>query len=377
MREIIFLSSALALSMLGSYMVWTADESTVDDTAVMVYDAAPKDLASLTWDSEDVTAVVTRKTDAKGDYLWIETTSRTKKVRNPHGDTQAEESGDRQIDPEELEEILDEDDHGHDEEAEVPEGEEAAAEEAKEVEYDIEVTTKAFKGNKQADEMWESFAPLHAIRALSGDADEEAFGFSEPAGTITVARASGTPIVLTVGGETYGSKDKYVRRDGQERILLLDDAKLRPLQFAASRLTDRALIPLEAKEIRSFVLSQPSGATRTYTQVNADDPANAFWASEQKPDEADETAGTWIDKVFRMRLRNYTPDADKPDMLQPVFAYTVADESGESWKVEVLEATSAEGEKEWYAQSEHTRALVQIPESLASGVVDDLESLAP
>lgn len=378
MRDIIVLSTALALSLVGSYMVWTGDEEVIDDEAVQVYAAGPADLVSLTWDSEDSKAVVTRKTDAKGDYLWVEATTRTKKRITPDPD-HPEVDGDRPITPEELQEAVDEQaaDEAPSDEEEPAEGadDEAPEEEPEEDAYEVVETTKAFKGSKQADEMWEAFAPLFALRELSGGADKrEAFGLDEPTGTVTVERAKGT-ITLTVGGETYGSKNKYVSREDQDRVFLLDDATLRPLQFAASRLTDRALLPFTGDDVRKLVVTLPSGTGFTYLQQNADDPANAFWSTAADPETADETAGTWIDKLFRMRLRNYTASEDAPTVLTPVFTYTASDQDGNSWAVEVLQATGEEGATEWYARSEHTRSLVQIPESLASGVVEDLESL--
>lgn len=385
MREIIVLSAALAISLVGSYVVWTSEEEVIDDEAVQVYAGSADDLVSLTWESDEVTATITRKNDERGDYLWVDTVTRKKKRKA------TEESGDRPITPDQLQEELDkkeaaeggQDDHGHDHGHDEPEEEAPEAEEPTEGDepaniedmYETEITTKSFKGSKQADELWEDFAPLFALRELAGgDEQRAAFGLDEPTGTITVERTRGS-ITMTVGGETFGSKDKYVSRDDQKRVFLLDDATLRPLQFAASRLTDRALTPFSGEEVRTLEVALPAGTTLAYEQQNADDSANAYWASKSDPETADETAGTWIDKLFRMRLRNYVADDERPEQLTPVFTYTASDADGDTWAVEILETTTEEGEKEWYAQSQHARALVQVPESLASGVVDDLESL--
>ena len=86
MRQVIGLSVVLALSLVGSYLSWTSDEEVIDDDAVVVVQHTAKELTSLEWDSEDSTTVISRRSDDLGDYLWIESTVRTKKRKAPELD---------------------------------------------------------------------------------------------------------------------------------------------------------------------------------------------------------------------------------------------------------------------------------------------------
>ena len=378
MRDVIVLSVVLGLSMVASYVSWTSEDVVIDDEAVVVFSADPADIQALKWESEELTATVTRKSDDKGDYLWVETESRKKRIVNPHDgsadDPALQDGGDREITEEELQEHLDEmadeedgHDHGddHDDEGE--------GEDAPEPEYEIEVTNKAFKGSSQADDLWESFAPLEALRELDAAAAAETVDFSEPAATIVVSRQKGD-LELLVGGETYGSKDKYVKLG--DRVVLVDDATLRPLEFAATRLIDRALVPMTAEDARKIEVTPPAGATIAFVQMKADDPGAAYWASADDQETPDETAGTWVDKVFRLRLRDYPAADEVPADLTPQLRYALTDAEGASWAVDLLLGKDEKGEDAWFARSEHTRATVSVPSSLARNVVDDVGDLA-
>ncbi len=379
MREVIVLSVALGLSLVAAYATWTSEEEVIDDEAVVVYRASPKALSSISWEGEETSAVITRKSDDKGEYLWIETERRMKRFKNPHEMEKAAEAAkkdaeeeDREITPEELEEELlgEEEASSESEEAESEDEATAAEEPEKEEEpaFEIEVTTSAFKGSSQAEDLWESFAPLYALRELAGSPEDEAFGFDEAESI--VVRRDGKEVELAVGGETFGSKDRYVRYGS--KVFLVDDATLRPLEFAATRLVDRALVPMSAQDVLELSVSVPEGETLEFVQQNADDPGAAYWARKADPSNADETAGTWIDKLLRIRVREYA--ADEPEGLQTALTYRAFDEDGTAWAVELLKKTDGDDES-WYARAEHTRSLVEVPESLARDAISDLSSL--
>ena len=116
------------------------------------------------------------------------------------------------------------------------------------------------------------------------------FGFDEPEAEIKVT-LDGKEQVLVVGGQTYGSKDRYVRprRSG---VPGRRTRPLRPLQFATSRLVERALFPGSAKDTDKIEVRFTDGTAEVFEQHNADDPAKAFWARPGDESTADETAGT-------------------------------------------------------------------------------------
>jgi len=346
-KQVAVLSVALVTALVGSYVTWTAEETEVSDDAVPIFSAGEGDLTKISWKGDEQVVIVERKKDAKGEYLWVDSTE-TKKPKSPtEVHPGAEEDAGEEPDPE-------------------------PAPEPATPEAPPEVKKAVFMANSQGEDIWKSFTPLKAMRELaSAGVDPATFGLDTPTATIEVARKSGEPIVLKVGGETFGSKDRYVEYNG--RVFLVDDATLRPLQFAAGRLIERSLFPLSEKET-DRVDVHLDGKTVSYVQTNKDDAAKAFWAKAEAPDAEDETGATWIGKVFRLKLKEYADEATVTAPLEPVVSYDVTGE-GETWKVEILKTST--DPVAWYARSEYDRGLTTLTESLVRNVVDDLETLAP
>ena len=227
MRQIAVLSALLVAALVGSYLTWTAEAPVEDGDKVAVYVADADDLQQVKWTGDDQIVQVEQKSDALGDYLWITSIEKVypkaEKKEEPaddgHGHGHGHDHGD-------------EGDEGEDAEAEEGEDTEGAdateeAEEAPEDRGTPEIKTVSFLGNDVAQTMWDNFAPLQALRELEPDpvnpVEATVFGFADPHATIEVVRGSG-PLTLTVGGETYGAKDRYVQYDS--RVLLVDDATL-------------------------------------------------------------------------------------------------------------------------------------------------------
>jgi hypothetical protein len=368
-KEVIGLSLALVAALIGAYVAWTDDEEPTDsDEAVAIYTADDDDLAKLVWESKEHSVLIERKSDARGDYLWVTAVDRKfpkPKTKDPHTDDEDEDE--------------DEDEEGEEGENE---GEGAGAgagagagEEGAEPEPDpdvpIEEKKSSFLANKQGDELFATFAPLEALRELPAKGDDRAtFGLVEPSGTITVERKNG-PVALTVGGETYGSKDRYV--EANEKVWLVDEGLLRPLEFAGTRLIERSLFPTAEKDITKVDVQTPDGTTVTFVQANADDAAKAFWAKAESPETEDAAAGTWLDKVFRLKLREYADESAVTGPLEPVVAYTIHGPD-EATRVEIVKAATGE-ETSWYARSDYNRVLVELTDSLARNVADDVPTL--
>lgn len=346
MKQVLVLAVLLVAALVGSYLTWTAEESEASPAEeVVVYRADEEDLESIAWEGEETSVLLERKEDEAGAYVWV-TLTETTEVEAPEP---ADEPGDTDaaVGPEPA---------PQEEEPETPEPE-------------TTTRTVSFKGNDTADEVWASFAPLRAKRELQPgpSVTDEAFGFDDPAGTLEIVRRSG-PVEIVVGGETYGARDRYARYDG--RVFLLDDKDLRPLQFARTRLVDRTLHPLEARDTQKIEVRSPEG-NATFVQENREDPRSAFWASADSPEQADEAAENWIGKLMRMRVQQYVGPEEAPPSLEPVFSYVV--EGDRAWTVEILREEGADGR--WFARSEHTRGLVELTESLASEAVADLPTV--
>ncbi len=351
MRSEWILGGLLAVALTASYLTWTSDsgeEATVTDGAP-IYTASADDLAAVTWKGEKATIKVERRQDATGPYLWVTVVEQVQK-REP-GAPEAPSAAEEPTTPED------------------PDAEEAPATEPPEapaapIEY--EDRTTEFLGNDAADTMWAAFAPLVAMRQLDTTLDatqEAAFGFDKATATIEVQRKSG-PLDLTVGGETYGSKDRYLKADG--KVWLVADATVRPLQYGKTRLMERRLQPLDEAKMEKVVVEHAGGST-TFAQQNKDDRAQAFWTRDGATEKA-ELESTWLGKLFRLRVQSY--DKIPEDVtLVPKMAFTVVGD-GKSYKVELLE-----GGDQYWARSSYSRAVVKLTKSVAADALADLPSV--
>ncbi len=358
MRQVIVLGGLLSVALVGSYMTWTAEDTGEPKAGeAVVYKADVKDISRVVWTSDKLDVELRPSSDDKGDYVMVHVTERREKPKpRPLTPPKVEDEGD---------------DHGE-EGPDAKDGEDKADDEAEEEEpAEIETVITYFKGNESADELLASLAPLVAMRELEipADADQSVFGFDDKAAKLEIQKASG-PITLAVGGETFGSKDRYVRLD--KKTYLVDDQTLRPLQYGKTRLLERNLQPLAEKEIESIEVVAGERKV-TFAQQNADDRTKSFWADASTPDTEHEVAGTWLGKAFKMRAREYVEPKDLPE-LKPVFTYKVTG-AEKTWTVDISQDAADDGK--FYAQADFLRATVELTASLASDTVADLDSLFP
>ncbi len=358
MKGVIALSVSLVAALTAAYLTWTDDTEEPTDDSVPIYSTSEDALKKVTYASETLKVTIEQRKDDKGTYLWVDSTEtklpkKKKDPNDPHAALDAE--------GEEAE------DHAHDG-PEAPEPEPAAdgPEEPPKIEH------ATFLASKQGDDLWKALAPLDAMRELEAPKDRATFGLDQPKGTLLVEHGAGT-VELKLGGETYGSKDRYVEANG--RIYLVDDAALKPLEFAATRILERNLFPLEEHQIDAVSVTSGSGVTLSWTHTNKDDPAKAGWSRPDSPDTNDAAGATWIDKMLRLKLRDYVEDPASIGRPTPVATYTVTGE-GQTWKVEILRADDPAGAAQWYAKSDFNRATVSLTESLVKDLVTDLEDLA-
>lgn len=358
MKQVIALGVSLVVALTAAYVTWTDESEEPTDEQVPLYKASGDDLKKVTYQSETLKVVVERRTDDKGSYLWVDSTETKlpKKKKDPNDPHAKLEEG--------------EDAHEGEGEEPAPEPKEGEAPAAPEPEEPPKIEHTAFLASAQGDDLWKALAPLNAMRELEQPKEPSVFGLDQPKATLEVEHGSGTSLVK-IGGETYGSKDRYVESGG--RVYLVDDASLKPLEFAATRILERNLFPLEEHQIDAVSVTSGSGTTLSWTHVNKDDEAKGFWARLDSPETDDAAGGTWIDKMLRLKLRDYVLDPGAVGALTPVAAYTVSGE-GKTWKVQILR-TDADP-PQWYAQTDFNRGTVSVTESLVKDLVADLEDLA-
>ena len=356
MKQVVILGGLLAISLVGSYMTWTADDSEDISDGVVLVSTSAADLESIEWQEEKKTATVVRKKDKVGEYIevtFVERKEIRKRPEKPKDDAKKDDAT-----KEDGDATKDGDDKAGDE---APEEEEPP---------EIKVITQVFTGNDAANDLWESFAPLMALRelALSADNDGSAFGLDEPDGSITITGRSTTK--LAVGSEAYGTRDRYVKSG--DKVYLVDDKTLRPLQFANTRMVERRLHGVDDQDMVSVTVTRGAD-TRTFTQQNAADRGKSYWADVETPDDKDIEGGTYVDKLSKLRAQKYVAEADTPAGLTPAFTFVVKSKN-ETWTVQVLEAKEGDSTS-WYALSSFNRSLVELTRSLASEAIADLDTL--
>lgn len=368
MRSVVVLGAVLAASLVATYVSWFEEEevAATKGETVELYAAAPGDVTGLRWTSKKLTVDVERRSDDLGDYLWVKAVSRKPKKEDKKDPAKAPEPGVNGPDAPTAEA------KPADGADPVAEGADKAADKPAEPEEEMVEETIEFRGNDAADKLWESFGPLVALRELFPDAnvDTSVFKFEEPDATVMVLKRSGN-VDLTVGGEAWGSKDRYVRTG--TRTFLVDDNALRPLQFAQMRLMERNLVPFEEEATESVVVTTPKGTQVTWQHKNLDDPSKAFWARSDKPDATDAAGSVWLAKLYKMRGAEYVAGGQPSVPTEPVFTYAMT-AAGKTWSVEVIKESGNE-KGDWWARSAYDRALLRLTRSIASDTAADLEGV--
>jgi hypothetical protein len=340
MNKVIINGVVLAIALAGAFYTYQhRDDVPTDSTKVAMYQAAEGDVQKITWKADDLTVSVEHKKDASGEYVWVSTREEIKKAKPPvpDGDTDDTDAG----------------------------GAEPAAE--------VEVKETAFLGNDAAEKLYAAFSPLMAMRELAADqpTDPKTFGFDEPKATLTVEKG-GQTIEMVLGAETYGARDRYIKQG--DRVFLVDDQDLRPLQYGKTRLVERALQPFVEKDLETILVRDAAGTSVNFVQKNREDREKAYWARDSAPDVSDEIGATWLDKLLKVRAQGYPMASELPAALTPMFSYTVSgrkDGASQSWTVEV---SKNEADGEFYAKSSYDRATVKLTKSMAAEAVDDLAS---
>lgn len=345
MRQIGILATCLALSLVGSYLTWTAPEASKGATDVIAWQATADSLTSVRWEDENGSATLTRKKDGLGSWIDVEVVERKAEKVAPPPDPAVPAEG-------------------------APPANDAAPA-APEAAPKVTETRSTFVGNETAQEVFNFFAPLYALRELplGEGTDLASFGLDAPKIKLTLSRGADTTLI-EVGGEAYGTKDRYIRLDG--KVYLVDEKQLRALQSAKARLVERRLHPVPDAKIQQIAVAF-KGQTRVFEQVNAADPAQAHWVDVAAKDEKDGEATTWLGKLGRVRLKGYLGADEVKQPVETVFEYVVKGDGG-TWPVKILRHGTGT-DATYYAESGFSRSPVEITRSLVSEPVDDLPVL--
>lgn len=318
MSKSVFVYAGLLVLSLGAAWSRYTGEEPVEKEGVQLLDVKADDLETVVYTSPDLTVTFELKTDDFGRYGWATVEERKK---------------------------------------------------GKEGEPPPDPKVTRFKTGSAADKVVEAFAPMFALRELAATTDEAtltSFGLKEPDTTVAVTHR-GKTVTFDLGGETYGTKDRYARNQADGKLYVIDDEPFKTLKFAATRLPERQLLAGKVEAISGARLGV-GGATASWSQKNRDDRAAAFW--EREGAGKDETFGNWMGKALKLKSTAYAQEGEAPTDLVPAFDLTIR---ADGQKPETVRLQSS-GE-DWYAQSESTRGLVKLSRSAAKDVAEDAKDV--
>jgi hypothetical protein len=358
-RGVIVYGALLAVTLGASYYRWTHEPDKDLEGKVVVLQGEPDTLERITWKSKDDEAVIEKKKDDRGEYYWV-TYTKWEKKKPEHPDTKdatVESGGSGSGSGADV--------------AAAGSGSGSGAE-ATPAPEEREAVVSNFKSGKAATELAAGLSPLFAVRKLDDVTPEKlkTIALDAPVEHVILER-NGKTTDIELGGEAYGTKDRYARIVGTNDIYLIDDEVLRSLKFARTRLPDRDLFPFETQKIESAVVSDGTSSI-ALTQKNRDDKDKATWAPADAPDDTSAQYKTWMDKFLKAKGSSYVNEADVPKDLELRFQVTLTGEGSGPETVEIFQSGDA---GDWYAKSGYTRGYVKMLKSTTSGLAEDVSSL--
>lgn len=351
----------LAVLLGAAWVQWTAEPAVELDGKVVLLQGDAEDIERIVWKSDGKDeAELERRSDDRGEYLWV-TYTRWKPA--PKAPDPAEDAATEDGAPE----------GGEDAEEPVEEPEEAPGEDPAEDpadEPELVAETQVFKSGETGMDLLVDLSPMLALRKLEAEGDKlETIGLVEPTESIEIVR-KGRTVKLDVGGEVYGTRDRYVRNQATGEIFLVDDELLRPLKYARTRLPDRTLWAVERADIARITISGTAGSLEV-EQENADDADKARWIPAGDAEADDEQLQTWLDKALKLKGSAYAGPEDSAEGLEPRFSLTFTDGAGQSTTLRVTE----DPDGTFWGESEHTRGRVKLLRAQTSGLADDVDAL--
>jgi hypothetical protein len=312
MRSVYISGSILLVSMGLAWLRWTAEPDKIGDNEVLVMQGKSDDIENISYVSTDMEVSITVKEDTSGKYLWVEYIDK----KNPE-----------------------------------------------------EPQSKNFKAGKNGDKLLESLSPLVGIRELNDVEDKlDTLGLKSPEKVVSITR-NGKQRIFDIGAETFGTKDYYVRDTQSNEIFLVDDRKFTSLFKARTSLPDRSLWSTKAETAVSASITSGE-KTLSLTHNNWQDKQTEQWIRTNSPETDNTQLETWLGKFFRLTASRYEGKDDKLQDLQKSFTVTLNWENDNSQTLIIYQQ-----EKEWWAESEHTRTKVKLTGNAISSLNEDLPGI--
>jgi len=316
-KSFLIYAAILVLSLGASWVRYTSEEVKVPKEGVVLLDLKKDDLQVATYTSPDLTVAFEVRKDSLGSYGWVTVTEKKKK----------------KVDGQDV----------------------------------VEEVVTRFKAGADGDKLIDALAPMMVLRELGRSDDKiESYGLKAPTTSLTIV-AAGRTINLDVGGETYGSKDFYVRDQATGMIYVLDDEFIKKFKFAKTKLRDNMVFSAKKEDITSIKVMRGASVV-TWDQKNISDRAAAFWARSSGDGAKDVTFSNWLDKFLKVRSTDFV-DTDPPDLVS-VLELTITPQATPPETLQIYKS----GE-DWYARGAYTRALVKLNKATISDAESEIDDV--
>jgi hypothetical protein len=238
-----------------------------------------------------------------------------------------------------------------------------------------EKETIRFVSSAQSETLGQQLASMKANRVLGKieEARWPEFGFDADHGVLRVT-IGGKQHQLSVGGDTPGGGDIYVRDSETNEGYVVNGSITSALNVAESRLIEREFHTFTLDDVERVRIIK-GAATREIVKLTEQ---KGFWADPKSPETKDETASNWMSKIERLKVTSYvekpSPDV-KPEDLVVRVEYLGARDKLLGFLEIVRRPAQGETRPEYYAKSEQSRWYALVLRSAAEQVDQDSSSI--
>lgn len=352
---------ALLLGLVLAYFTWT-EEPEKPGGEVTILECAKDALKKLVIKEENRTVAFTQKKSGwSGETSWwVEST------RIPFSPAKAE---------------------GEEDKAAAAEGKKGKEEEKKPAEEGKQIVVEVFKGNTKLKETLENFCPWTGLRALGkvGEAKRKEFGLEDAKDSLSLDLSSGTRRFL-LGGATFGTKDRYVEDEKNNRIFLVKGQSIKDLLYPKSRFMERSMRSFKRDDVLRLKL-RAGAKEKELVRVVSGEGKEVGWADSRTPKAPKDLYKNWVRKLFNLRPIDYVIPKEEeavssgpfgcatPQGCETVASLTFYGEREEIGFLTVYKKQDEEGKPEFFACTENTEALVKVSKTQTENLLKDMEDV--
>jgi hypothetical protein len=229
---------------------------------------------------------------------------------------------------------------------------------------------------KAAEKIAEAVAPLQAIREVGkvSSEQEKDFGLAEPEGTLTLTMGSNERSLI-VGAAAPGGGDRYVRNAATEVVYAIRGDFLRDLMSGEAVLNERDVHGFEDDEVTGVRIV---AGEKSREVIRSQGMAGAIWSDSEHQDKPDETLGTWMAKIARLRPTEFVQQMPGPAEGNRFVRLEYMGKKGAMGFLEIYRFALEDTKKsDWFIRTERTRKPAKVFAATAEQVEQDLGSVLP